>query len=276
MTAKQEAQSPAAHPGILLEQAVGEMMGKSLAARMLPLANKYGCHYVGLEPDPSAKRIPLRLQDRAGVKYHIDALVATSDFQPLVLMESKCVARNKHNCDKGGLICRVHQSLRERFYGVPKSVVVLAGGWTQSSVAMIQSAQADVFLVPYEKTSALLAAQGVDFDWGEKDRDMAVHAWMTYDKLPLAAKHKIAEDMIADIGRSFSKTIDLALQSDAKPEIKDIVVEFHATTGEMRREHFDSVEEAAFYLNNANAADIFDFEGALTMLAPVNDKDAGN
>ena len=261
------------NPGAALGQAIGEMMEISLVARMQSLAKEHGCHYIGPDPDPNAKNKIVQLQDEFGTKYRIDAVIANDDHQPLVLLESKYIRYKKHNRDKGSWICHTHRSLRNRFHSIRKSVAVLAGSWTRPSVAMIQSAQVNVFLVPYEKISALLAAQGVEFDWGEQERDRAVHAWMTYDKLSFAVKRQIAEDMIADIESSFNDTISLALRSDAKPKIKDVVVEFHATTGEIRREHFDSVEEAAFYLNDANAANIFDLESAPTMRDSVNDKD---
>ena len=262
------------NPGAALGQAIGEMMEISLAARMHSLAGKHGCHYLGPDPNPSAKNKILQLQDEFGTKYRIDAVIANSDLQPLVLLESKYIRYKKHNRDKGSWICHTHRSLRNRFHSVRKSVAVLAGGWTQSSVAMIESARVAVFLVPYKKISDLLDAQGVEFDWDEKDRDSAVHAWRTYEKLSPAVKRQIAEDMIADIDRPFSKTIDSALQSDTKPEIKEVVVEFYATTGEIRRERFDSVESAALYLNDANAVNIFDLEGAPTIFDSVNDNDA--
>ena len=269
MAAKKAARKSVANPGAKLGQKIGEMMERALAERMLSLADKHGCHYLGPAPDPDAKNKVLKLQDEFGTKYRIDAVIANGDLQPLVLLESKYIRYKKHNRDKGSWICHAHQSLRRRFHSVRKSVAVLAGGWTESSVAMIKSAQVDVFLVPYEKISALLAARGVDFDWGEQDRDMAVHAWMTYEKLPPAVRRKIAEDMVADILPSFSGAIDSALQSDAKPEIADVVVEFYAATGEVRREHFDTVESAARYLNDASAEAIFDLEGAPTVCDSV-------
>ena len=263
------ARETVASPGAKLGKKIGEMMEKALAARMLSLANKHGCHYLGPAPNPDAKNKVLRLRDEFGAKHRIDAAIFSGNLRPLMLLELKSVPRKKRGRDEGNRICRVHQSLRRRFNSAPKSMAVLAGGWTESSVAMIKSAQVDVFLVPYEKISALLAARGVDFDWGEQDRDMAVHAWMTYEKLPPAVRRKIAEDMVADILPSFSEAIDSALQSDAKPEIADVVVEFYAATGEIRREHFDTVESAARYLNDASAEAIFDLEGAPTVCDSV-------
>ena len=64
---------------------------------------------------------------------------------------------------------------------------------------------------------------------------------MTYDKFSPAVKRQIAEDMIADIEGAFNKAIDSALQSDDAPEIEEVVVEIHATTGEIRQERFKTV-----------------------------------
>ena len=260
--AKKAAKKNIANPGAALGQAIGEMMERSLAARMLSLAKRHGCHYLGPDPDPDAANKTLRLEDEFGTKYRIDAVITNGDLQPLVLLESKYIRYKKHNRDKGSWICHTHRSLRNRFHSVRKSVAVLAGSWTQSSMAMIRSARVDIFLVPFEKISALLDARGVDFEWDEKDHNAAVHAWMTYDKFPPAVKRQIAEDMIADIEGPFNKAIDSALQSDDVPEIEEVVVEIHATTGEIRQERFETVESAARYLNNANAEAIFNIEDA--------------
>ena len=260
--AKKAAKKNIANPGAALGQAIGEMMERALAARMLSLAKRHGCHYLGPDPDPDAANKTLRLEDEFGTKYRIDAVITNGDLQPLVLLESKYIRYKKHNRDKGSWICHTHRSLRNRFHSVRKSVAVLAGSWTQSSMAMIRSARVDIFLVPFEKISALLDARGVDFEWDEKDHNAAVHAWMTYDKFSPAVKRQIAEDMIADIEGAFNKAIDSALQSDDAPEIEEVVVEIHATTGEIRQERFETVESAARYLNNANAEAIFNIEDA--------------
>lgn len=262
MASKKTARTNVSNPGAALGQAIGTMMERALAIRMQSLANKYGCHYLGPDPDPNAKRKPLRLRDKFGTKYLIDAVITNGDLQPLVLLESKYIRYSKHNRDKGSWICHTHRSLRNHFYSVRKSVAVLAGSWTEPSVAMIRSARVDVFLIPYEKISELLAEQGVDFDWDEKDRDTAVHAWMTYDKLSHTVKQQIAEGMIADIGASFSETIHSALTTDAKPKIDEVIVELQSTTGEIRQEFFETVESAGNYLNKTNAEEVFNIEEA--------------
>lgn len=265
MAAKKPAKKAIANPGAKLGQAIGEMMERALAARMRTLAIKHKCHYLGPDPDPEVGKVDLKLQDEFGTEYNVDAVIANESLQPLVLLESKYIRYKKHNRDKGSWICHAHRSLRNRFHSVRKSIAVLAGSWTQSSVAMIQSARVVVFLVPFEKIAKLLAEQGVDFEWDEKDRDTAVFARMTYERLPLEVKRKIADSMIADIERPFCKAIDSALQSDAVPEIAEVLVEFHADTGEIRRKNFDTVEDAALYLNSVNAADVFDIKGAPTI-----------
>lgn len=262
MAAKPAARKTIANPGAKLGQAIGEMMERSLAARMRALADKHGCHYLGPDPDPEVKKKDLKLRDEFGTEYNIDALVANGSLQPLVLLESKYIRYKKHNRDKGSWICHTHRALRNRFHSVRKSVAVLAGSWTQSSVAMIRSARVDVFLVPFEKIAALLKARGVDFEWDEKDRDAAVFARMTYENLPPEVKRDIAEGMIADIERPFCEAVDAALQSDAAPEIVEVVAELYADSGEVRRKHFDTVEDAALYLNAVNAAEVFNLDDA--------------
>lgn len=255
-----------ANAGAALGQEIGASMERALGRYLTATVERRGGHYLGARPilDLDAPKRMLELPDEFGTKYRIDAVITNGDFQPLVLLESKYIRYTKHNRDKGSWICQAHKVLRRRFHSVRKSVAVLAGGWSEPSVAMIRSAEVEVFLIPYRKIKELLEERKVDYDWTEGDRSTPIHALMTYNKLPNAEKEKIGEDMLVDIRRPLIEAIDSAMR-DTTPEIADVMVEFHATSGEYRQRRFDTVEDAAAYLNNANAMEIFNIEDAPTI-----------
>ena len=256
-----------ANPGAALGQAIGDSMELALSRCLTAVAEKRGCHYLGTGPvlTPGSPKRLMELPDEFGTKYRLDAVITDDSFRPLVLLESKYIRYVKHNRDKGSWICQTHKALRSNFHSVRKSIAVLAGSWSDPSVAMIRSAAVDAFIIPYSKIKHLLEAHGVDYDWTEGDRNTPIHALMTYTKLSDAKKRKVGEDMLTDIKPSLIKSVDSALRFDVTPEIADVMVEFHATTGEYRQRRFDSVEDAAIYLNEANATDLFNIEDAPIM-----------
>ena len=264
MARSEQGKKRIANPGATLGQAIGEHMERALGRALAGISDRHGCHYLGTGPlvAESAKRRQLNLQDEFGTKYRLDAVIANADLQPLVLLESKYIRYAKHNRDKGSWICHTHQTLRRRYYSVRKSIAVLAGTWTGPSVAMMRSADVDVFLIPFERICDLLQQQQIDFRWAEDDRDSAVHAWRSYDALPEAAKKAIGEDMLDGILADLSETVDAALNDSAPPKIADVVIEFRAAAGEILRQRFDSTEEAIAYLDSADAGTIFSMDRA--------------
>ena len=240
---------PNLRPGEMLERAIGEMMGKTLSSHMSPLAGKCGCHYLGPAPEAGVKLADLNLRDDSGEKHRVDAAIFNGKIRPLVLAEFKHIFGESRSFGEGERICRAHRSLRNRFHSIRKSVAVLAGSWTHSSIAAIRNARVDAFLVPFDKISTLLAKRGVDFERDEKDRDAAVRAWMTYDRLSPQVKREIAECMIADIREGVCDAVDSVLQRDTKSAVKKVTVKIRAATGEIYRERFKTVESAARYLN---------------------------
>jgi hypothetical protein len=177
-----EGNGTVANPGSTLGEAIGALIERQVNRRLYPIAEEDGFVYVSAgRPNPRTGRpTKLLLKDEAGNKYNIDSVIANARMQPLVLIESKYIRYKKHNRDKGSWICTTHYSLRRTFPTVRKSIAVLAGSWSRSSKAMMESFDVSLFEVGFPKIVETLARYGVDFAWEEKERDRAMAAWQRW------------------------------------------------------------------------------------------------
>lgn len=136
-----------ANPGSTLGEALGALIEGEVNRLTRPIAEEYGCVYVTAgRPNPrTGQPTKLLLKDSSGNEYNIDAVIANQRMQPLVLIESKYIRYKKHNRDKGSWICTAHYSLRRSFPTIRKSIAVLAGSWSRSSKAMLNSFDINLF-----------------------------------------------------------------------------------------------------------------------------------
>lgn len=239
-----------ANPGSTLGEAVGALVEKEVNRLMRPIAEEYGCIYVTAgKPDPrTARTTKLLMQDAAGTKFQVDAVIANSNFQPLVLIESKYIRYKKHNRDKGSWICTAHYSLRRAYPTVRQSIAVLAGSWSASSKAMMRSFDATLFEVGFPKIVSTLAEYGIAFDWGEKERDRAMAAWLRWKTLSDTEYDTIARALLEDIEPQLRDTLKVTLDTSVPREIREIEVTIETNLGETRRYVFSTVAEAVDFL----------------------------
>ncbi|HEX8565948.1 MAG TPA: hypothetical protein VF648_09790, partial [Pyrinomonadaceae bacterium] len=148
-----------ANPGSKLGEAIGALIEREVNRVLRPIAEENDCVYVDAgRPNPkTGKPKQLILKDAAGNEYRIDSVIANKRMQPLVLIESKYIRYTKHNRDKGSWICTAHYSLRRTFPSVRKSIAVIAGSWSGSSKAMMESFDVSLFEVPFGKIVETLA-----------------------------------------------------------------------------------------------------------------------
>ena len=221
----------------------------------------YPCHYIfrtGYNPTTNDYKKNVFIYDRDGTQHNIDGIITNEKMQPLVLLESKYIRYKKHNRDKGSWIYNTHTALRKRYKSIRASIAILAGSWSKTSLAMIESADVAVFLISFDFIVDLLKKYGVDFDWDEKDRTTPVAAWYNYDKLSEKQKMNIAKKM-ADLIKD--KLLDLLREilDDTKPRaIKKLSVEILSSRGETSREYFDKKEDAIKYLEELDLDKVFD------------------
>ncbi len=183
----------------------------------------------------------------------------------MILVEYKYIRYTKHNRDKGSWICFAHNVLRQRYNSVRSSIAILAGSWSKPSLAMMKSRDVNVFLIPFNRIVSLLKPHGIRFDWGEKERHIALDAWLRYDALTAAEQLSIAEQMIEEVREPLREFIALTLDASVPREIDEVAVEMHTNIGELKRFEFLSVDDALQFIEDFSFDQMFDNSSAPTL-----------
>jgi hypothetical protein len=239
------------NPGSALGEAVGALIERRVHELLRPIAEENGAVYVsaGRINPKTGKATKLILKDSSGNEYNIDSVIANHRMQPLVLIESKYLRYKKHNRDKGSWICTAHYSLRGAYPTVRKSIAVLAGSWSGSSKAMMESFDVSLFEVSFQKIVEALANCGVDFAWEEKEKERAMAAWNRWRELAEDQYAKIAEILLADIEPALREAIRATLDETTPRVISEVEVTIETNVGESRRYSFGSIAKTIEFLN---------------------------
>lgn len=249
-----------ANPGSALGEAIGASMERSLEQVLTQISDDHGCHYVtsGVRKTRAGRKAKkLLLSDKFGNEYDIDGVIANEYMQPLIIFESKYIWYKKHNRDKGSWVCHAHSAIRRRYHSIRSSIAVLAGNWSQSSLAMMKSHDINLFLIPFDLIRAALAEHGIDFEWGEKERDKAYVAWERYNQLSESQQAQIGAAMIQRIANDLAASVAHILDDSATREVDKVVIELVSSFGEMKIYEFDSVDDAIDFLNQENLEKLF-------------------
>lgn len=247
-----------ANPGSAIGEAISAFMEKALAEKLTEIADLYGYHYItsgvrntkgGIKP----KKI--LMSDNYGNQYHIDGVLANQNMQPLILFESKYIRYKKHN--KEGWICHAHSAVRKRYHSIRSSIAILAGNWSGSSQAMMTSNDINLFLIPFDLICELLLEVGIDFSWGEKEKEKAQAAWYKYNALADDIKLSIGRKMLGGIEANLMSLITSILDDSSEREIKKVIIEIVSSLGEVKIFDFDSVENALDFLKKEDLQSLF-------------------
>ena len=262
-----------ANPGSALGEAIGAAMENSLRQTLAETADSNGCHYLtsGLRKTKSGKKAKkLLLFDIYGTEYDLDGVIANEAMQPLILIESKYIRYKKHNRDKGSWVCHAHAAVRRRYQSVRSCVAILAGSWSKTSVAMMRSHDINIFLIPFDYICQLLAKVGVDFNWGEKEKDKAYAAWEKYNQLTKAQQVYVGDEMAGLIKKDLISIIESTLDDSITREIEvgKVIVELRSNLGETKVLEFDSPEEAMTFLEEEDLDSIFLTWASLSLFDP--------
>ena len=243
-----------ANPGSTLGEAIGALVEREVNRVLRPIAEENGCVYVTAgRPNPrKARSTLLKLKDAAGNEYRIDSVIANDRMQPLVLVESKYIRYTKHNRDKGSWICTAHYSLRRTYPTIRKSIAVLAGNWSGSSKAMMESYDVSLFDIGFRIIVETLARYGVDITWAEKDRKKAMAAWQHWQQLSEEDYSEIAHLLLANIEPHLRAALAVTLDANQPREVREVEVTIETNLGESRRYTFTSVSEALDFLADFN------------------------
>lgn len=258
-----------ANGGSAIGEAIGARMEIVLQEFIKGLMNKYNCHFLtssGYNPQTGKTKKKLLLKDNFGNDYNIDGVITDEHMCPLVLLESKYIRYKKHNRDKGSWICNAHSAIRRRYASIRGSIAVLAGNWSKTSILMMESSDVNIFLIQFDYIVSLLKEKGIDFNWDENDSSKAREAWNKYSQLSEDDKTDIAEKMINVVKINIEKVLDSLLQPEISREVKYIIAEIHASTGEIRRLRFKTVSEALAFFEDFSIDEVFESACFLTIL----------
>lgn len=270
------------NPGSALGEAIGIVIEDALNETLEPIAKANDCVYVTVGPKNIETKLDtkLLLTDSNGVEYNIDAVIANRKFQPLILIESKYIRYKKHNRDKGSWVCTAHQSLRRRFSSIRSSVAVLAGSWSKTSKAMMQSCDITLFEIPFDTICDVLKKFGIDFRWDEKDRRKAYDAWNAFASLTEEQRSSIGKMLIDLIQKDLTKIVSRVLDNTSPRNIRNVEIQVSTNLGETRVFIFDTTEQALKFLQEFDERKILStenspslFENAEFEVRPIEESD---
>jgi len=210
----------------------------------------------------------LLMSDNFGNEYDIDGVIANESMQPLIIFESKYIRYKKHNRDKGSWVCTAHSSIRKRYHSIRSSIAILAGSWSKSSIAMMESHDINIFLIPFDYICDLLATYSIEFNWGEKDKEKAYAAWEQYNQLTEHQRNTIGQSLISVIEEKLAPLIGKILDDTILREIDKVILELVSNLGEIKVYEFDSVDEAITFLNEEDLDSLFITGDSLTLFEP--------
>jgi hypothetical protein len=255
------------NPGSAIGEAIGATMETAISKFVAPYVNEYNARWLTKGPisKTTGKPTKLFMYDSFGTKYSIDGVIVNEINQPIVLLESKYIRYKKHNRDKGSWICQAHGQVRLRYSSVRSSIAVLAGNWSKSSLMMMTTNKINVFVVPFDHIAAVLAKRGINFNWGEKERHLAVTAWDQYSRLTEAQREKIGSEIIQPIITSLSELLAATLSDDIPRTISKVAIEIYSNLGETKRFVFDSREDALRFLEDFSMEEMLDHSSSFTI-----------
>ncbi|MCP4358572.1 MAG: hypothetical protein GY796_11195 [Chloroflexi bacterium] len=260
-----------ANPGSALGEAIGSSMEKALQNLLIDVADEYGCHYLtsGVRKTKAGNRAKkLLLADNFGNEYDIDGVIADASMRPLILFESKYIRYKKHNRDKGSWVCTAHSAIRRRYHSIRSSVAILAGSWSKSFIAMMESHDVTIFLIPFDFICDQLEKVGVNFRWGEKEKEKAFVAWENYNQLTNEEQDQIGRAMIQVVGDKLLQRIESILDESVPREVEKVIIEIISNFGEVKIFEFDSVAEAIEFLEQENLESYFLTIDSVTLFEP--------
>lgn len=260
-----------ANPGSAIGEAIGASMEKALKNLLNDVADQYGCHYLtsGVRKTKAEKRAKkLLMSDSFGNEYDIDGVIANESMQPLIIFESKYIRYKKHNRDKGSWVCTAHSAVRKRYHSIRSSIAILAGSWSKSSIAMMKSHDINIFLIPFDYICSLLETHGIQFAWGEKEKEKAFLAWEKFNELSQHEQDQIGQSMIQVIEDKLLKRIEFVLDDTIEREIEKVTLELVSNLGEVKVYEFESVEDAIEFLQDEDLESVFITGNSITLFEP--------
>lgn len=141
----------------------------------------------------------------------------------------------------------------------------MAGSWSNSSIAMMESHDINIFLIPFSYICDVLATYNIEFNWGEKEQEKAYLAWEKYSRLTEHEQNEIGQTMISVIQERLVKLVGSVLD-DANPrKIERVIIELVSNLGEVKVFEFDSVDDAVTFLSEQDLDALFVTSDSVTL-----------
>ncbi|MCY4198415.1 MAG: hypothetical protein OXF31_01115 [Gammaproteobacteria bacterium] len=222
------------NPAAALGQEVGKLIEDALVGSLRLAMKVYG-HTIG----------PERMKNGTDNVFQIDAVVRDDKGNPVILLDPKYIRYKKHNRDKGSWLCVAHYNLRKTYPSIRKSIAVLAGNWSGTSVDLIKSFGIETLGIPFAHIRKVVADYGIEFDWDEKDRETPRESFETYLGLEQEQKKDIAERLIEPVKKALEDSvIDVIQTTIADQRIKQIELLLKTDSDQMLLLQYESVAKA--------------------------------
>jgi len=227
------------NPASALGEAVGRLIETDLSEAVRSVAEMFG-HSVR----------PMALRNHLGNRHQIDTVVSDDEGRPIILLEHKYLRYKKHNWDKGSRLCIAHYSLRRSFPSIRKSIGVLAGEWTDSSLKFIQSFGVETYRIPFEHVADVLEGHGIAFRWEEKDALTPRKSWEDFCRLSGEKLGEMASELTEPIRSAVQKSVEVTLRSgpDIPKRVEDVELSIRTSEGEYLVYSFGSISDAIQHL----------------------------
>lgn len=197
---------PVVHPGSALGEAVGKLIEDQIRQAVVEVSQ------------PLSFRVSSsRLRNSLHNRHQIDIVISDGHGNPIILIEPKYLRYTKHNWDKGSRLCIAFHSLRRTHSSIRKTIAVLAGNWTDTSLAFIRSFGIEVYMIRFDHIVDVMAEYGVHFEWEERDDVAPGEAWATYQGLSTSEKNQIAQKLTQDVKPRVAQSVEDTLR---QPELR--------------------------------------------------------
>jgi hypothetical protein len=180
-----------------LEEAISLYLEDALNCFLKELLDETSYHFIHKLPVGIKNGLrKLLVYDKLGVVYNVDSIVTDERIQPVILIESDYVLSEQHSQDKSRWLCKAHPAIRGRYPNIKSSIVVLAGNWSSTSLAMMKRCDIGIVLIPFQLIRDVFFQYEIDFKLNEKDRETAAYAWARYSALTEEERIGIGTEMV--------------------------------------------------------------------------------
>lgn len=194
------------HPGSALGEAVGKLIEDQIRQAVVDVSQSLGFRVTSS-----------RLRNSMNNRHQIDIVISDSHRNPIILIEPKYLRYTKHNWDKGSRLCIVFHSLRRTYSSIRKTIAVLAGNWTDTSVAFIRGFGVEVYMITFDHIASVMSEYGINFEWEEWDDVAPGEAWAVYQGLLTSQKDQIAQRLTHDVKPRVAQSVEETLR---QPELR--------------------------------------------------------